>query len=82
MREHDDFSQGQQGAVINSDGKTQITLQLDDDILAALRERAATEGRGYQTLLNELLRASLLSDCTPLTEAKLRQVLREMLQAA
>ncbi|MEA3644166.1 MAG: hypothetical protein VBE63_30215 [Lamprobacter sp.] len=50
--------------------------------MAALRERAATEGRGYQTLLNELLRASLLSDSAPLTEAKLRQVLREMLKAA
>ncbi|WP_416274746.1 BrnA antitoxin family protein [Lamprobacter sp.] len=67
---------------MNSDGKTQIRLHLDDDILAALRERAATEGRGYQTLLNELLRASLLSDSAPLTEAKLRQVLREMLKAA
>ncbi|MEA1053657.1 BrnA antitoxin family protein [Lamprobacter modestohalophilus] len=58
MREHYDFSHGQQGSVINADGKTRVTLYLDDDLLAVLRERAAAQGQGYQTLINEILRGS------------------------
>jgi predicted DNA binding CopG/RHH family protein len=82
MREHDDFSHGQQGSVINADGKTRVTRYLDDDLLAVFGERAAAQGLGYQTLINETLRASLSSETAPLTEAQLRQVLHEMLPAA
>lgn len=39
-------------------GKTRITLFLDDDVIAAFRERAVQSGKCYQTLINETLRHS------------------------
>jgi plasmid stability protein len=59
-----------------------ITLFLDDDILAAFRERASQSGRGYQTLINNALRASLSPESAPLTVEMLRKVLHEELHAA
>ena len=82
MKEAYDFSSGQRGAVVDSRGKTRITIFLDDEVLEAFRERAAQSGKGYQTLINETLRASLSPESAPLTVALLRQVLREERQAA
>lgn len=80
MRPEYDFSQGKRGAVIPSKGKTRITLYLDDDILANLREQAETQGMGYQTLINEVLKQYIQSPSErPLTEADLRRILREEL---
>ena len=59
MRKEYDFSQGKRGAVIPSKGKTRITIYLDDDLLAHFRERAESAGLGYQTLINEALKAYL-----------------------
>ncbi len=80
MRDEYDFSQDPRGAVIPSKGKTRITLYLDDEILASFRERAEAFGLGYQTLINEALKAHLknLSE-QPLTENALRPVLLEEL---
>ena len=80
MRNEYDFSQGKRGAIIPSKGKTRITMYLDDEILESFRNRAETEGRGYQTLINGALKA-YLQDTTnkPLTENDLRRVLREEL---
>jgi uncharacterized protein (DUF4415 family) len=36
-----------------------ITIHLDDDVIEAFRERADAAGRGYQTTINEALRAHL-----------------------
>ena len=36
-------------------------------------------GRGYQTLINEVLRAALAGDDRPVTEKILRKILREEL---
>jgi uncharacterized protein (DUF4415 family) len=79
-----DFSGAKKGAVVDSRGKTRITIWIDDDVLIALRERAGREGRGYQTLMNETLRAACLPDSAlaPITEQTLRRVLREELRAA
>ncbi len=82
MQDNYDFSSGTRGAVTSASGKTRITLFLDDDVLAAFRARAADSGKGYQTLINETLRDSLSPDRAPLTVATLRQVLRDVLQAA
>ena len=49
-----DFSQGKRGAVIPTTGKTRITIHLDDDVLEAFRHQAAAQGKGYQTLIEEL----------------------------
>jgi hypothetical protein len=80
MRNEYDFSKGKRGAVISSKGKTRITIYLDDEILASFRERAETAGIGYQTLINEALKAYLTSPSEqPLTESGLRRILREEL---
>jgi uncharacterized protein (DUF4415 family) len=59
MKEDYDFSQAQRGAVIAQPGKTRITIDIDDDLLEALRGRGDATGKGYQTLINAALRASL-----------------------
>ncbi|WP_394753877.1 BrnA antitoxin family protein [Crenothrix sp.] len=82
MKDEYDFSNGVRGAVIDASGKTRITIFLDDDILAAFKERAAQSGKGYQTLINETLRGSLSPESAPLTVGTLRQILHEELRAA
>jgi len=80
MRDEYDFSQGKRGAAISSKGKTRITIYLDDEILESFRERAEARGLGYQTLINEALKADLKNSSErPLTEKDLRRVLREEL---
>ena len=84
MRDEYNFSKGKRGAVIASPGKTRITIMLDDEIIEAFRARAEATGSGYQTLINSVLRESVLSSKDkqkPLTVATLRRVLREELQA-
>ena len=80
MRKEYDFSKGKRGAVIPSKGKTRITIYLDNEILESFRERAESAGLGYQTLINEALKAHLKETTEqPLTESDLRRVLREEL---
>jgi hypothetical protein len=75
MRAEYDFSKGKRGAVIS--GKTRITIYLDTAILAEFKTRAEKAGMGYQTLINEALRAHLSAAQQPLTEQMLRNVLRQ-----
>lgn len=82
MTEQYNFEQGTRGSVLDSTGKTRITLFLDDDVIAAFRERAAQSGKGYQTLINETLRQSLSPESAPLTAELLRKILHEELSAA
>jgi len=86
MRKDYDFSGGKRGAVIASPGKTRITIMLDDDIFEFFRVRAEQAGSGYQTLINAELRQALAraldAEEQPLTVAKLREVLRQELNAA
>jgi uncharacterized protein (DUF4415 family) len=86
MRKEYDFSKGKRGAVIASQGKTRITIMLDDDVIEYFRAEAESKGTGYQTLINAELRAvvlrSLGKESEPLTVAKLREVLRQELHAA
>jgi uncharacterized protein (DUF4415 family) len=60
-------------------GKTRITIMLDDDVLAAFRARAAVEGSGYQTIINQALRDA--AGVLTVDEATLRRVIREELSA-
>lgn len=56
------------------------TFYLDDEILESFRERAEARGVGYQTLINEVLKAHLENPPEqPLTESDLRRILREEL---
>ena len=79
MRPEYDFSKGKRGAVIPAPGKTRITIHIDNAVLDEFRARAERAGTGYQTLMNEALKASLGGSEPPVTEAVLRQVIREEL---
>ena len=86
MRKNYDFSKGARGAVIASPGKTRITIMLDDDIIEFFRIEAEKSGSGYQTMINAELRNALArakdTEAQPLTVARLREVLRQELNAA
>lgn len=61
-------------------GKTRITIHLDDAVLEAFRERADAEGRGYQTMINEALRAHLSQAADRVNAATIRRIVREELR--
>ena len=63
-----------------SAGKIRITTYLDCDIVEWLKSRGEAENKGYQTVLNELLRKQLAPE-QPIAEV-LRQVIREELKLA
>ena len=87
MRKEYDFSKAKRAHEVphlaklqaESTEKTRITIFLDGDILAAFKERAAKSGKGYQTLINEALRATLDPEAAPLTGASLREILKQEL---
>ena len=79
MRSEYDFSKGKRGALIPSKGKTRITIYIDDAVLAEFRAKAERSGAGYQTLMNEALKAFLEKNEKPVTAAVLRQIIREEL---
>jgi len=82
MRKEYDFSRGKRGAVIPASGKTRITIMLDNDVLEHFRDRADSQGTGYQTMINAALKNAIERDKSneePLTVAKLREVLRQEL---
>jgi uncharacterized protein (DUF4415 family) len=61
-------------------GKTRITIMLDNDLLLTFRARAESEGTGYQTLINQVLRRA--AGMVTVDEATLRRVIREEIDAA
>ena len=77
MKAEYDFSKGKRGAVLPQKGKTRISIFIDNAILAEFRARAEKAGTGYQTMMNEALRAYLSKADSPITEETLRHVLRE-----
>ncbi len=79
MRTEYDFSRAKRGALIPSKGKSRITIYIDDAVLAEFRTRAEQAGTGYQTMMNEALKAYLSQAEPPVTETVLRRVIREEL---
>ncbi|MDC8445501.1 MAG: BrnA antitoxin family protein [Nitrosomonas sp.] len=80
MKKEYDFSKAKRGAVLPQKGKTRITIYIDDDVLEAFKNRVDDAGRGYQTLINDALRAYLGKASRVLDEDTLRKVLREELE--
>lgn len=80
MKKEYDFSKAKRGAVLPQKGKTRITIYIDDDVLEAFKNRVDDAGRGYQTLINDALRAHLGKTFRVLDEDTLRKVLREELE--
>jgi uncharacterized protein (DUF4415 family) len=79
MKKEYDFSKARRGAVVPAEGKTRITIYLDDVVIERFKVLSEKTGRGYQTLLNEALRAHLSVGEAPITAASLRRILREEL---
>ncbi len=82
MKAEYDFNKGTRGAVVAQGGKTRITIYIDDDVLEAFRQRAEESCSGYQTLINQVLRASMADQRQPVDEDTLRRVIREELRVA
>jgi len=57
-------------------GKTRITIYLDDEVLRRFREEADRCGIGYQTLINDALKADAGLKEKPLTIEAVRQIVR------
>ena len=82
MRQEYNFSHGKRGAILPSQGKTRITIYLDNEILDRLQEQAEAAGIGYQTLINQVLKEHIQFDSeVSLTEDDLRRIFREELLA-
>jgi hypothetical protein len=54
---------------------------IDGDVIEGYRAKVEAAGRGYQTLMNEILRAAPAEDDRPVTAKMLRKILREELRA-
>jgi len=50
-----DAKTARRGAVLSSEGKTRITMYLDNGVIEHFREVATAKGRGYQTEINDCL---------------------------
>lgn len=83
MRKEYDFGQAKRGAVVPvPQGKTRITIRLDEDVVEWFKRQVHAAGGGnYQTLINTALREYINEAQEPLEET-LRRVLREELETA
>jgi uncharacterized protein (DUF4415 family) len=78
MKAEYDFPKGKRGAILPSEGKTRITIYVDNAVLEAFRTRAEEAGTGYQTMIYDALKEYLnQSSEPPVTESVLRRVLQE-----
>jgi uncharacterized protein (DUF4415 family) len=86
MKDQYDFSKGKRGRVLppepESEGKTRITIRLDQDIVDRFFRIAEESGgaTGYQTLINAALR-EYLEGKAPRLEETLRRIIREELKS-
>jgi uncharacterized protein (DUF4415 family) len=80
MKKEYDFSHAKRGAVVPQKGKTRISIYIDNDVLDQFRRRSDESGKGYQTMMNEALRAYLGKSLRPVDETTLRRILREELK--
>jgi uncharacterized protein (DUF4415 family) len=81
MKKVYDFSKGKRGAVIPTTGKTRITIYMDDTIVRQFKAQSEKTGKGYQTLINEALKAYLGLVEQPVTQDLVRKIVREELAA-
>ena len=87
MRDQYDFSKGKRGKVLppepEPEGKTRITIRLDQDIVDRFFRMAEESGgaTGYQTLINAALR-QYLDGKAPRFEDALRRIICEELKSS
>ena len=79
MRKEYDFSSSRKNPYAKQ-FKKQITIRLDEDVIAWFREQVTAAGGGnYQSLINKALREYIQNRAEPL-EKTLRRVIREELR--
>jgi uncharacterized protein (DUF4415 family) len=87
MKDRYDFTKGKRGRVLppeaGLEGKTRITIRLDQDIVDRFFEMSERSGgaMGYQTLINAALR-EYLDGKAPRLEDTLRRIIREELKSS
>lgn len=83
MKKEYDFTKAKRGPIVAApQGKTRVTIRLDNDILDSFRKVVDDSGGGnYQTLINAALREHLARLREPL-ESTIRRVIREELRRA
>jgi uncharacterized protein (DUF4415 family) len=81
MKKEYDFTKAKRGPIVAAaQGKTRVTIRLDNDILDSFRKLVDESGGGnYQTLINDALREHLARLREPL-ESTIRRVIREELR--
>jgi uncharacterized protein (DUF4415 family) len=57
LKKEYNFAKGKRGAVVSTTGKMRITIYLDDEVLLRFKAESESTGKGYQTLINEALKA-------------------------
>mgnify|MGYP006278542151 CR=1 FL=1 len=62
----------------SKNAKFRVTAFIDLDVIEALRNQAKTQGKGYQTLMNEILREAVLGDSS--YEARLKKLEKIILE--
>lgn len=70
MRKEYDFSKGQRGPVLSTEGKTRVPIWLDDEVYAFFCARAQSLGRGYQGLINEASKEAMKQNKTTLERSQ------------
>ena len=82
MKAEYNFSKGKRKALLPQKGKTRISIFIDNAVLDVFRARAENAGTGYQTMMNDALRQYLSETGQPVTETRLREILREEFTAS
>ena len=82
MKAEYNFSKGKRKALLPQKGKTRISIFIDNAVLDVFRARAENAGTGYQTMMNDALRRYLSETGQPVTETRLREILREEFTAS
>jgi uncharacterized protein (DUF4415 family) len=86
MKRRYDFSKGKRGRILppqpEPQGKTRITIRLDDDLVEHFLSQADKSGgaTGYQTLINGALRQFTKGKAAKI-EDTLRRIVREEIRA-
>jgi uncharacterized protein (DUF4415 family) len=81
MKKEYDFSKGKRGQVVATTGKTRITIYLDDEVIQRFKTESEKTGKGYQTLINDALKAHAGLTEKALTPEIIRKIVREELAA-
>ena len=82
MKAEYNFFKGKRKALLPQKGKTRISIFIDNAVLDVFRARAENAGTGYQTMMNDALRQYLSETGQPVTETRLREILREEFTAS